>query len=225
MKCLVVDDEALSRTFMEHFIAKHGGLELVGSCESAREAADVLKREPVDLLFLDIEMPEMNGLELVRSLERCPQIILVTARKEYALEAFEVAVTDYLLKPVRYTRFLQAVERAERQIRLARQASGHVFIRTEGRYVKLDLATVQWIEAEGDYVLMHTDTGRHLVHSTMKAMAERLPDDAFVRVHRSYIVRLDRVGDVAATSLTIEGKVIPIGASYKEDLHRRLRTL
>lgn len=225
MRCLVVDDDALARAFMEHFIARHGALELIGSCESALEASGILKHERVDLVFLDIEMPEMNGLELIQRLTRRPQVILVTAKEEYAIDAFEVEVTDYLLKPVKYARFLKAVERAERRARAERLQAEHVFIKTEGRLVRLELAAVQWIEAQGDYVLIHTDTGRYLVHSTMKAMIDRLPESDFARVHRSFIVRLDRIDDVSATSLVVGRRVIPIGASYKEDLHRRLHTL
>ncbi len=227
MRCLVVDDEALSRAFMEHFIARHDALELVGSCESAIEAANLMKREAVDLIFLDVEMPEMSGMELIESLTNRPQIVLVTAKEEYAVEAFDVDVADYLLKPVKYARFLKAVERAERQARLARAtaASECVFIKTEGRLVKLDLTLVRWIEAQGDYVMIHTDDKRYLVHSTMKGMQDRLPARDFARVHRSYIVRLDRIADIANASIVIDRSVIPIGASFKEELFTRLKLL
>lgn len=228
MKCLVVDDEALSRAFMEHFIARHDALELVGSCESGIEAANVLQHQPVDLLFLDVEMPEMSGMELIESLTERPQIILVTAKQDYAVQAFDVEVTDYLLKPVTYARFLKAVQRAEERVRLKARAappSEYVFVKTEGRLVKLDLATIRWIEAQGDYVMIHTAHRRHLVHSTMKGMQARLPADAFARVHRSYIVRLNQIADIADASIVIDRKVIPIGASYRNDLLRRLNRL
>ena len=227
MRCLVVDDEALSRAFMEHFVARHDALELVGSCESAIEAANVMKREAVDLIFLNVEMPEMSGMELIESLTKRPQIILVTAKEEYAVGAFNVDVADYLLKPVKYARFLKAVERAEQKARLERvsAASECVFIKTEGRLVKLDLGLVRWIEAQGDYVMIHTDDKRYLVHATMKGMQDRLPVRDFARVHRSYIVRLDRIADIANTSIVIDRSVIPIGASYKEELFSRLKLL
>jgi len=227
MRCLVVDDEALSRAFMEHFIAKHDALRLAGSCESAIEAVNVLKKERVDLLFLDVEMPEMTGMELIKSLSIRPQIILVTAKEDYALEAFDVEVTDYLLKPVKYSRFLKGIERAERKAALLRNAHEpeHVFIKTEGRLVKLDLKTIQWIEAQGDYVCISAHGKRFMVHSTMKGMLSRLPSEAFARVHRSFIVRLDQIEDIAHATIVIERKVIPIGASYREALLNHLEML
>ncbi len=227
MRCLVVDDEALSRAFMEHFISKHDALELVGSSESAVDAANVLKSQTVDILFLDIEMPEMTGLELIESLSIRPQIILVTAKEDYALEAFNVDVTDYLLKPVKYGRFLRAIERAERQAKLLREGHEpeHVFIKTEGRLVKLDLKSIRWIEAQGDYVRISAQNKRYMVHSTMKGMLKRLPRDAFARVHRSYIVRMDQIEDIADATIVIERKVIPIGSSYRDDLLGQLKML
>ncbi len=226
MKCLVVDDEALSRAFMEHFIARHDALELVGSCESGIEAANVLQQQAVDLLFLDVEMPEMTGMELIESLIDRPQIILVTAKEDYAVQAFNVEVTDYLLKPVTYARFLKAVQRAEERLHARKApATEYVFVKTEGRLVKLDLATVRWIEAQGDYVLIHTTGKRYLVHSTMKGMQERLPAGDFARVHRSYIVRLDQIADIADATIVIDRQVIPIGASYRNGLLKRLNRL
>ena len=240
MRCLVVDDDPLSRKVIEHYIAQHDALELVASCESAIEAANVLQRQGIDLVFLDVEMPLMTGIELAKSLDERPQIVLVTAKEEYAIEAFDVEVTDYLLKPVAYARFLQAVQRAQRRASAAAPsaspaepppaaapAPSYVFVRTEGRLVRLELERVLWIEAQGDYVMIHTSDKekRYLVHATMKSMQDKLPDSAFVRVHRSYIVRLDRIDDIEDTTIVMDRKVIPIGASYKEALLRRLNTI
>jgi len=227
MRCLVVDDDAMSRAVMEHFIAQHGGLDLVASCEDAIEASKVLRQEEVDLIFLDVEMPGMSGLELVKSLERRPSIILVTAKEDYAIEAFDIDVTDYLLKPVSYARFLKAVQRVERQQDTSEVAEEqeYVFVKTEGRLVKLDLSTVRWIEAEGDYLMIYTQEKKYLVHSTMKGIEKKLPTGAFARVHRSFIVRIDQMDDIADASIVIGRKVVPIGASYKSELLKRLKMI
>jgi DNA-binding LytR/AlgR family response regulator len=228
MRCLIVDDDELSRAFLERFVEQHGGLDWVGSCESAIEASKVLRHEDVDVIFLDVEMPGMSGLELVRSLDRRPQIVLVTAKEEYAIEAFNIEVTDYLLKPVTYARFLKAVERAERWAkREAEQLSDgdYVFIKADGRLVKLKLEDILWISAQGDYMMIHASGHKYLVHGTMKSMEAKLPAQAFTRVHRSYIVRIDKIQDIKDTTIVINRQVIPIGGSYKAGLLRRLPTI
>ena len=237
MTCLVVDDDPIARALVERFVERHDALTLVGTCADAIEAANTLARhraegDPVGLVFLDVEMPEMTGLELAEALgagpsATRPQVVLITSKEEYAREAFDVEVTDYLIKPPTYGRFVKAVERA-----LARAASDPgpaddpdtLFVKSDGRLVRLDLRAVSWIEAQKDYVLFHTEARDHLVHVTMKALEARLPD-AFVRVHRSYFVRLDRIGDVEDSSLVIERKVIPVGATYRGPLLDRLNTL
>lgn len=168
LRCMVVDDDELFRSVMEHFIEQHDALRLSASCTSAVEAANVLQREAVDLLFLDVEMPEMSGLELLRNLQQRPQVVLVTGKEDYAVDAFDVEVTDYLLKPVNYARFLKAVERARRTA-APQTAEGpdHVFVKTNGRLVKLGLKEIQYVEAQGDYMLVQTPEERYLVHSTM----------------------------------------------------------
>lgn len=231
MRCLIVDDDDLIRAVMENFVEQHDALTLAGSCASAIEASNFLAKHAVDLLFLDVEMPGMTGLDLVASLEQRPQIVMVTSKAEYAVEAFDVEVTDYLLKPVTYARFLKSVKRAQRNIEEAEQAAAPavddstVFIKSEGRLVKVTLSDIQWVEAQGDYVMIHTSEDRHIVHSTMKGMSNKLPEYDFARVHRSFIVRIDQIEDIEDASLVIGRKVIPIGASYKSKLLSRLNTL
>lgn len=160
---------------------------------------------------------------------------MVTAKQEYALEAFEIEVVDYLLKPVSYPRFLKAIQRVERQLHLEQQQTGRasetegsarfVFIRSEGKLIRLNLETIQWIEAQGDYVLIHATPKRYLIHATMKSLQDKLPASDFVRVHRSYIVRIDQIDDIADTTLVIDRKVIPLGTAFKDELLRRLRMI
>ena len=237
MTCLVADDDPIARALVERFVERHDALTLVATCTDAVEATNTLARlraagEPVDLAFLDVEMPEMTGLELAEALgaglsEARPQVVLITSKEEYAREAFDAEVTDYLVKPPTYGRFVKAVERALARADSAGETADDpdtLFVKSDGRLVRLDLREVAWVEAQKDYVLFHTDERDHLVHVTMKALAERLPD-AFVRVHRSYFVRVDRIGDVEDTSLVVGRKVIPIGATYRKPLLGRLNTL
>lgn len=227
MKCLIVDDDPMARAMLEHFVDQHAATVFAGSCGSASEAANVLRSTKVDVLFLDIEMPEMTGIELVRNLKSVPEVVLVTSRKEYAVEAFEIEVADYLLKPVAYSRFMRTIERLNARIAPtdSAMAEDHVFIKTNGRLVNLDLRTVQWIEAQGDYVQVVAETDRYMVHGTMKKIESKLPERDFIRVHRSFIVRIDRVKDVEDTTLVVGAKVIPIGASYRGKFHQRINTL
>lgn len=240
MTCLVVDDDPIARALVAQFVERHHALTLVGTCVDAIEAANVLARqrangEPIDLAFLDVEMPEMSGLELAEALcagpaETRPQVVLITSKEEYAREAFEVEATDYIVKPPTYGRFVKAVERALASVSepSPTEAIGPdrniLFVKADGRLVRLDLREVAWIEAQKDYALFHTDAKDHLVHATMKSLETRLPSD-FVRVHRSYLVRLDQIGDLEDSSLVVGRKVIPVGATYRNLLINRLNTL
>jgi DNA-binding LytR/AlgR family response regulator len=226
IRCMIVDDDELSRVLLQRFVRQHGGLELVASCGSAVEAARVLRDDQPQLVYLDVEMPEMSGLDLIRSVESRPEVILVTGTESYALEAFELEVTDYLVKPVSYAHFLRATTRALRRLdRPAAAAGDHLFLRFEGRLTKVDLDDVVRVEAERDSVLFHTAKQVYRVTATMKAIEETLPDADFVRVHRSHIVRIDRIIDIEEGNLVVGRDVIPVSASYRPGLLGRLRTL
>ena len=222
MKCLVVDDDAVARSLLEVYVRRHDALELVTSCANAIDAANVLTSDPIDVLFLDVMLPEIDGLSLLRSLPHHPHVVLVSASAEFAVEAFDIEVVDYLLKPISYARFLKAVERV---IRSVERADETVFVKVEGRLVKVDLNSVRWIEAQGDYVMFHLSDKQILASTTMRKLSATLPSKDFVRVHRSYIVRLDKIGDIEDTTIVIDRDVIPISASYKEELLGRLTRL
>jgi two-component system, LytTR family, response regulator len=232
MRCLIADDDPLSLAQLERLVRQHGDLELIAACSNAVEAAGWLRREAVDLLILDVEMPEMSGLELLRSLTVRPLVVLVTASASYAVEAFEVEVADFLVKPITPSRFLKTVERLRRQrpepVPVPSSAGGaqrHLFARVEGRLVRIDFADLQRVEANGDYVVLHTAQKKHTLHATLKTVEERLPGDEYVRVHRSHIVRLDQIVDIEEGTLVIGRDVIPIGASYRPGLLARLQSL
>jgi DNA-binding LytR/AlgR family response regulator len=247
----VVDDDPVARAVVERYVERHDELRLAASVGDADAATEVLRRDDdLDLVVLDIEMPGMSGLELadlevMHGLATRPQVVFVTAKEDYAVEAFAVEATDYLVKPVRYARFQRAIERVLRlraadaslatpdEAQAASTGGGEVtgaggdepvFVKVDGRLVRLDLDELKWVEAQGDYMLLTTTDSRYLIHSTMKTLAEKLPD-AFVRVHRSFIVRIDRIEDIEDTTLVIDRKVIPIGASYRDRLMERLNTL
>jgi DNA-binding LytR/AlgR family response regulator len=227
IRCVVVDDDEIFRTVLERYIRQTEGLELLGTCASAIEAANLVRRLRPHLLFLDVEMPEMTGLELVRALDGQTEVILVTGKRDYALDAFDLSAADYLLKPIDYGRFLRSVEKV--RVRLASRQpesiSDAIFVRDGNRRVRLDLKEIHRVEAQGDYVLVHTPAKKHLVHATMKAIEEMLPGSDFIRVHRSHIVRLDRIVDVEETNLVVGRDVIPVGASYRATLLARLPTI
>jgi DNA-binding LytR/AlgR family response regulator len=237
ISCLVVDDDPMAREVMERYVDRHDRLTLAGTAGEAETAAEELRGKDVDLLVLDIQMPGMSGIEfadldvLHGGDDEDTQVIFVTANEDYALEAFSVDATDYLVKPVRFGRFDTAIQRVMRRRQATEEDDGPeevtgdtVFVKVEGRYIRLHLRDIQWIEAQGDYMLLQTEGRRYLIHSTMKTLEQKLPD-TFARVHRSYIVRIDQIKDIEDTTLVIDGKVIPIGASYREDLMSQLDTL
>ena len=226
MNCLIGDDDELSRRTIEHFIRETSFLTLEQSCASAIEAMSVLtKTNNIQLIFLDIEMPIMNGMELLQSFDTHPQIILMTSHKDYALEAFEYNVTDYLLKPVTYSRYLKAVKKAAEKDRensvVAAPSTEDIFIKVDSSLIKLSLKDILWIEAMGDYVSINTAEKRYMVYSTMKRIEEKLPE-IFMRVHRSYIVNLNRINNIDDYFITINKKILSVSRNYKEALMQRL---
>jgi DNA-binding LytR/AlgR family response regulator len=227
MNCLIVDDEEISRRILERFVSQTDSLQLKGSCENAIDAVKILKSETIDLLFLDIEMPEMTGIELIETLNDSPQIIFVTAKENYAVEAFEHNVTDYLLKPITYARFLKSVDKAFEMFnqRVDDSVPGYIFVKVDSRLLRLNLADINFVEAQGDYIQLHTTTGKHLIYSTMKHIEAKLPKKDFARVHRSFIVRIDRIADITENNLMIDKNIIPIGAMYKNELLKKLNIL
>lgn len=227
MKCLIVDDEDISRKILERFVEQTDSLTLAGSCSNAIEVVKLLKEEEIDLIFLDIEMPEMTGMELIETVKESPQIIFVTAKEDYAVEAFEHNVTDYLLKPITYARFLKSVEKAVEMYNSKGdvRTPGYIFVKVDSRLMKMNLSDINFVEAQGDYIQLHTQRGKHLIYSTMKHIESKLPKKDFARVHRSYIVRIDRIADITENNLMIDKQIIPIGEKYKSDLLKKLNIL
>ena len=228
IKCMLVDDEEMSRQSLEHFIGQIDSLELVKSCTNAKDAMKYLEKESVDLMFLDVEMPEMTGLELLDAIKQFPQVILITSKVEYAAEAFEYDVVDYIVKPIDFDRFNKAVDKVRERINaqlVESNALESVFVKTDKRIYKINTEDILWVEALGDYINIVTQEKKFTVHSTMKAFETKLPSNSFMRIHRSYIINLNRIKVIEDTIVVIVDKVIPIGQSYRKSLMERLNII
>ena len=229
--CIAVDDDAMTLKIVESLVNRTNFLRLLGTFESSVEASNALQQQAVDLIFLDIEMPDMTGLELIKTLRPKPAIIVISTKQEYALEAFEYEVVDYLLKPIaHYGRFLQAAQRARMSIEKASAAlppdkTDHIYLKVDSLLVKFRLEDILWVEAFGDYVKVKTPDKVHMVYATLKSIEDALPDDEFVRIHRSYVVRMDRIDNIDNTNLQITDQILPIGNSHKKNLMERIRVL
>ena len=228
LNCIVVDDDEMSRKVVVHFIEKTNFLQLTKEFDNGIDATRYLDEEHVDIIFLDVQMPEMSGMDFINALEKDIDVILITSEQKYAVEAFEKKVTDYLVKPIEYSRFVQAAEKALKNIEIKRAAAGQrkeFYVRADAKIVRIAYEKILFVEALADYVIIQTEAKKHIVHFTMKGIANRLPEDEFVRTHRSYIVNLDKIEALEDNSILIGEKYIPIGASYKEALLDQLNFL
>lgn len=224
IKCLVVDDEQMTRSIISRYIEQTESLEKVSVCENPIDAANVLSKQKIDLLFLDIQMPEMNGFDLIKSMTQKPQIIIISSSKEYALDAFEYDVIDYLHKPISYPRFLKAVEKVKKTVDEVKEGKS-IYVKKGSGLTKVDLKEVLWVEAYADYVIIKTPEKSYTVHSTMKGMEKKLPTNEFCRVHRSYIVRLDKIDSIEDSAVVVSRKIIPVGGSYKHMFKQQLNLI
>ena len=230
LRCLVVDDDPLSVQVVLNCINNTPFLVSVGSHTSPAEAAETLRTQPVDVLFLDVEMPLMSGLDLLRTLQHPPLVVLITGSKDYAVQAFEHAVVDYLVKPVSYARFLQAAQKVLDAVPAAAESSdiqptddpNFTFVKIDNKLVRVAYDEVRYVEALGDYVHIVTGTSKLIVYSTMKAVEEKFPASRFVRVHRSFIVNINRIQALEDNSLIVETKHIPVGQTYLREVMLRL---
>ncbi len=224
MNCIAVDDEPLALDILEAYINKHPDLNLVARCNNAAEASEVLKKRSVDLMFLDINMPEINGLTFVKSLENKPLFMFTTAYPDHAVEGFELDAIDYLLKPIAYDRFEKGVEKAKEYFNIKKNAdvaesdleNEHIFVKANQKLIKLAYSDIYYIEAFADYVKIFLEDKKIVTLQTMKNMEKRLPAELFSRVHRSYIVNREHVDSFSTSGCEVNGVKMPIGKNYKE---------
>jgi DNA-binding LytR/AlgR family response regulator len=231
IKVIIVDDDELCRTIVEDLIKEVEDFNCVGVFENALEAFKFLNDNEVDVIFLDVEMPKMGGMELLRNLKVNPLIVMITSHDEFALESYEYNVTDFLKKPVTAPRFFKTVQKIKKQINSDESLSfdsnnsEYVFIKTDAKLVQIRLDEILWIEALGNYMRLHTEDDKHTVLSTMKEIEAKLPIKDFIRVQRSFIVRLDKILTIEDNYVIVKNKQIHIGKAYKDEFNKRLNLL
>ncbi|MBN9384480.1 MAG: response regulator transcription factor [Chitinophagaceae bacterium] len=227
IQCAIADDEQLSRDILKTYIEKTAQLQLSAECKNGIEVFDVLKSRKVDLLFLDIQMPMLTGIELLKTMLHPPKVILVTAYREFALEGYELNVLDYLLKPVSFIRFLKAVDKYPEPAHEAglinlNNPTPFIDVRSEKKTIRISLPDIVCLEGMKDYVRVQTTTAAIITHQTLQYFEELLPKDQFIRVHRSYIIALGKVAAFTPSWVEVQGKEIPIGAFYQQQVMMRL---
>lgn len=228
MNCIIVDDDNLMRLLIESFVEEIEFLNLIKSTGVALEAYNELLNQKIDLVFLDLSMPGMSGKDFLKSLEGAkPIVIMVTANKEFAAEAYDFDVCDFIVKPVTQERFLQAVSKAKKIFdRKENQTNTDVFfVKSNSAFIKLNIQDIFMIEALADYVTIHTLAKKYTIHSTMKDIKTKLPQNDYIRIHNSYIVRIDKISSVEDKSLVICNQIIPIGKSRQQELMNRIKRL
>lgn len=226
MNCIIIDDDTLTCKILEGYVAKSTSLNLIGSYSDSVEARNVItKRHDIDLIIIDIEMPEMNGFDFISSFDYPPNIIIVSGAEEYAVKAFDFNVVDYLLKPISYARFCKAIDKTIRYFsRKETQSTGdeEIFIKKGSSLVKLKIKEIIFVEALENYVTLVTNDDKFTIHFTMKAIENQLPSGVFIRVHRSYIINKSMIQTISESSLDLNVggtlKNIPVGKSFRDSL-------
>ncbi|KAA9346707.1 LytR/AlgR family response regulator transcription factor [Larkinella humicola] len=227
MRCLIIDDEPLAHDVIRTYAEDVPFLEICGQCYRATEALDFLSRHPVDLIFLDIRMPRLTGLDLLKTLTRKPLVIITSAYEEYALESFDLDVSDYLLKPFRFDRFLKAVNRALADFSrrepvlippsLVSPAPAQIYIRSDKKQVLVNLDEIYYLESLGNYVKVWRETGFLLTPRTLSSFENQLPADAFIRIHKSYLLNKPYVQFIEGHTIVLRnGKRLPVGKNYRQ---------
>jgi two-component system LytT family response regulator len=230
MNCIIVDDNKLARAAIKQLITQVDFLNLKEECDNPVDAFNYLKKEEVDLVFLDVEMPGMTGIELVKNLEKRPIIILITSKKDYAVEAFELNVADYIIKPVTMSRFMIAVSRAKElfesnDLEINSKQNDYIFVRSNSVLTKIQIKEIIYVQAMGDYVNIFTLNKRYTIHITLKGIEEKLPAGKFYRLHRSYLVALDHIDGVEEGTAYVGKHPLPIGEQFKKELLKRIHVI
>ena len=231
IKALIVDDEPLALDVLETYIEQLPELELVGRCENAIMANEILKKHDVDIMFLDIQMPQLTGIEFLKSLTDPPEVIFTTAYPDYAVEGFELNAVDYLLKPISLDRFMKAVNKASDRIKsksteivIDDDGDDYFFVKADKKLVKVNFNDIIYIEGLKDYVIIRKENGRVITLQTMKSLDSKLPSKMFKRIHRSYIVNINKINAIVANMVEItekgQSKHLPIGKNYRDELLR-----
>ena len=233
LKCLIVEDEKLAQDVLKKYISLIPSLQLIKSCNNASEAIAYLHSNKVDLIFLDINMPELSGIEFLKTLQNPPHVIITTAYSEYALEGYEYSVCDYLLKPIRYERFLKAINKVidlekkqafELTDKKTEEVNEFIFIKEENTVHKIFHKNLLFIQAFGNYLKIFTSDGKMIVaRITLTEVESQLPSSLFLRVHKSYIVAIQAIEKIKQNEIYMNGKILPLGATYKQEVLKKVR--
>jgi len=242
MNCIVIDDEALARTIISKMITSHPALNFIDEFENAMEAIKFLNQStvPIDIIFLDIHMPGFTGFDFIQTIKNPPLVILITSDRNFAIEAFEYkCIVDYLVKPITEERFLKAinkieakknslpsyVEHADIHVAQPNDTAAEFYVNIDRRLIKINIASINVIEAKGDYILIKTEDKNYTVHSTLKKIEDKLPISSFLKVHRTYIINIKKIIDIEDNSVLIAKDVIPVSRSNRPELMKRLNML
>ncbi|SDX28687.1 two component transcriptional regulator, LytTR family [Lutibacter oricola] len=237
MNCIIIDDESMARAIIEQMCFNNKNVNLIESFSNAMEAIKYLNQNEIDLIFLDIHMPGFTGFDLLQTIKNPPKVILSTSDSSMAIEAFEYScIVDYLLKPVTQQRFDKAVQKAvsftkkekqttPTQVKDEGESITELYVNIDRRLVKINFETINIVEARGDYILIRTEDKNYTVHSTLKKIFDKLPNDLFLKVHRSYIINTKKIIDIEDNSVLIDSNVVPVSRSNRPELMRRLNLL
>ena len=226
INCIIVDDEPLAIEIIESYIERLEDIQIVAKCTNALKAFEVLQKQHVDLMFLDIQMPKLTGLDFLRTLKTPPKVIVTTAYRDYALEGYELDVVDYLLKPISFERFLKSISKiykndgnsAVSSDQKSTSDDAYIYLKADKKMVKVMLKDILYIESLKDYVRIKTPEKEVITHQTITYFEQKLPEDCFIRVHRSFIAPLNKIETFTATQIEVPGKEIPIGRLYKNQV-------
>jgi len=231
INCIIVDDEPMAREILENHLKRIDSIHIVGSCKNAIEAFNLLNSENIDLIFLDINMPEISGLSFAKSINKKIKIIFTTAYREYALDGFDLKAVDYLLKPISFERLYQSIHKYKNENMIFRQEvstdisnenADFFFVRSDRKMIKIDFSELDFIESLADYVKIHSNDKMIITRETISSIEAKLPKKDFLRVHRSYIVSINKIESFTNEFIEIRNKAIPISRSYKNDVKHRL---
>jgi DNA-binding LytR/AlgR family response regulator len=227
-KCLVVDDEPLAIDVIEHYLERLDNVE-TRRCENAIDALRLLKEEAFDLIFLDIEMPLLTGLDLLGTFKNPPPVIITTAYRDYAVEGFEFEVLDYLVKPISFPRFMKAFERAMKNTasyktidKKVLNENEYLFLKVDRKFVKIKISDILYIESLKDYIRVTTKSTSLISYQSLTAITEKLPPDMFMRIHRSFTIAIDKVNGIESNCVEIEGKLIPISRELRQEALKKI---
>ena len=233
IKCQIVDDEPLAINVIKKFLEQFQSSEVVSSCHNAMDAFSYISENPVDLLFLDINMPTLNGLDFLKSLKEPPLVIITSAYRDYAVEGFELDVLDYLVKPISFQRFLKAMDKANAAMReksapaqavvtIPDNSKAFVFLKVDKKMVKVYLDEILYIESLKDYVRVRTVYEDLITHQNLNSMAKILPDDSFIRIHKSYTISVDKVKSIEGNCVEIAGQLLPMGRNFRKEVKEHI---